>query len=65
MTTPKPTRKQLLALASRLASMPLSTEDTMATWTAPDWEDVVAWYDAFVTEARELTGNSYRWKVQS
>lgn len=65
MSTPNPTREQLLALVSRMASMPLSTEDTMATWCAPDWEDVVEWYDAFVAEARELTGKSYRQKVQS
>lgn len=47
-------------IVERLASMPLSTEDTHATWTPPDWEQVIEWWDQFVTEARVLTGRTYR-----
>jgi hypothetical protein len=54
------TDKAIRALVERIASKPLSTEDTTATWTPPDWEDVVAWWDEAVSEARELTGKKYR-----
>jgi len=51
---------QYLNLLTRIASRPLSTEDTHATWTPPEWEDVIEWYDDAVKAARELTGKKYR-----
>lgn len=52
--------REFRALLETLASKPLSTEDTSATWCPPDWEDIVRWYDEMVTEARQLTGKKYR-----
>jgi hypothetical protein len=48
------------ALINRLAAMPTSTEDLLSTWCPPDWEEVVAWYDEFVSEARAISPNRYR-----
>ncbi|MCA1452862.1 hypothetical protein I6F35_06455 [Bradyrhizobium sp. BRP22] len=56
MTDPQMIR----ALVERIASRPLSTENTHATWNPPDWEEVVEWWDEAVAEARELTGKRYR-----
>ena len=47
-------------LINRLAAMPLSTEDLLSTWCPADWEDIVSWYDEFITSARELSPNRYR-----
>lgn len=47
-------------LVERLATMPLSTEDTHSTWCPPDWEDIVAWWDDAVCDARDMTGKAYR-----
>jgi hypothetical protein len=51
-------------LVDRLSQMPLSTDDTFATWIPPDWEEVVKWWDQFVEEARTITGKSYRGKFK-
>lgn len=51
---------RLVELVERLARQPLSKEDTSATWVPAEWEDIVEWWDKFVTEAREITGLKYR-----
>jgi hypothetical protein len=54
------TDQALRAFAERIASRPLSTEDTTATWCPPDWETIIEWWDDAVSEARQLTGKQYR-----
>jgi len=51
---------RLVELVERLARQPLSTEPTLATWTPAEWEEIVEWWNEFVTEAREITGLKYR-----
>jgi hypothetical protein len=45
-------------LVEHLSQMPLSTEDTMATWKPPDWEEVVS---GGINLSR-ITGKTYRFK---
>lgn len=47
-------------LIERLLQMPLSTEDIMATWSPPEWEEIATWWDQYVEEARKITGKTYR-----
>lgn len=47
-------------LLIRLASMPSSVEIMSSTWNPPEWEEIVEWWDRFVSEARAATGAAYR-----
>ena len=58
--TPAAYKAAVEALVDRIAALPLPTEDLQSTWCAPDWEDIVEWYDGIVKEARELSPNRYR-----
>lgn len=51
---------ELDAFVRKLAKKPLSTEDTRDSWIPLEWEDIVELWDEFVTEARKLTGETYR-----
>jgi hypothetical protein len=47
-------------LLVRISARPLSTEDLASTWNPPEWEQVVEWWDQAVTDARKITGVTYR-----
>ena len=51
-------------LIERLLQMPLSTEDIMATWSPPEWEEIATWWDQYVEQARKITGKTYRGKFK-
>jgi hypothetical protein len=55
-----PPSKKHKQLVDRIAAQPLTTEDLYSTSKPPEWEDIIAWWDEMVTEARMLSMHRYR-----
>lgn len=56
MTKPQ----DMKALVDMIAARPLSTESLHATFSPPDWEQIVEWWDDIVSEARKVSTKRYR-----
>lgn len=50
----------MLEFVRRLALMPSTDETMLSTFSKPEWDDVSNWWHDFVTEARKLTGVTYK-----